>query len=1100
MPVRCWARWMCLLLVGIAGGAIGCDDVGPSAGGDGDVADLPPVEVCEATGEPPQPETCDGRDNDCDGRADEGFDLANDPEHCGGCNAACDFGNYRVACANSTCELLGCPPGFYDRDGDPENGCEAEIQCTGEPSAEMCDGEGRDEDCDGRVDENFDLMVNVLHCGACNSPCRLANATPFCDGGRCRIRRCDPGYGNPDGDESNGCEPCAPSNPGPERCDGEDNDCDGLIDEDFDLETDPEHCGGCGERCAIPNAAARCIDRACVLEACDPGLVDRDGEIENGCEAECAPRDPGPELCDGQDNDCDGQTDEGYDLATDPENCGGCGDGEVNTCRLPNTVPTCTAGRCTTANCEEGFVDRDGVPENGCEEQCPPIDDPTELCDGEDNDCDGRVDEETDLDTDVAHCGRCGVACDYDNATGRCESGRCALPADGCDPGWVNADQDPTNGCEYQCTPSADGIEVCNERDDDCDTFFDEGFDVFTDLDHCGGCDQACVTPNAIAVCNIGVCEIGGCDPMWFDVNGEVEDGCEYDCPTPEIGPEMCDGVDNDCNGQTDEIFDLTSDVFNCGACDNPCLYPNGRTACVDSACRVEGCLDGWYDANGDDADGCEYRCVRSNGGGEVCDTLDNDCDGAVDEETDLTSSLDHCGACNNACAFDNAQPRCVGGRCALGNCNPGWADVNRDPLDGCEYACPEGQAGGAEFCNEVDDDCDGAIDEGFDLLTDIENCGACEAPCDVANANPFCSDGACRILSCLPGAVDLDDDPANGCECRTSEGAIEICDGLDNDCNGVVDDPDRVVPPPEVRCLDRGVCRGVAPTCVDAGWTCAYGEDYELNETRCDGGDNDCDGRVDEAFEQLGRPCSEGEGICRDDGRLACDGPEGIACTAEAQNDRMRRETCNGLDDDCDGVVDENSDIVVNVPGGGGVGAFSIYVYEASRTDATDGAAGQSFARACSKPDVLPWVTVRHDTAAEACAAAGMRLCTAAEWQRACAGPDDEAYPYGDLYVPDRCNGADYDTDPDTAENEDDTLPTGALPRCSRDLGGGPVFDLSGNVWEWIAGAGQNGVLGMRGGSAGNIDGGLTCGFQNAAPPGTFRSNIGFRCCGPPR
>ncbi|MCA9561532.1 MAG: hypothetical protein KC583_23455 [Myxococcales bacterium] len=613
MPVRMWTRWSMVLLCALAWVGAGCEDVNPSQPADIGPIDGPPTDrICELNGRIIEAELCDGFDNDCDGRADEGFDLANDKDHCGACNAACEFGNYRVACANSECQILGCPEGFFDRDGDPENGCEAEIECTGAPTAEVCNG--MDEDCDGRVDENFDLMVNVLNCGACNNPCRLDNATPFCDGGRCRIRRCDPGYGNVDGDETNGCEPCAPTNPGPERCDGEDNDCDGLVDEGFDLDTDPENCGACGERCAFPNAATRCVDRVCVLEACEPGLVDLDGELENGCEAVCNPRNPGIEVCDYDDNDCDGRTDEGTDFETDPSNCGGCGDGEANTCRLPNTTPTCADGECVTTNCEEGFVDRDGVPDNGCEEVCVRTMPPDEVCDGIDNDCDGRTDEDTDFDTDAANCGRCGQACTYANATGRCESGRCALPAEGCDPGFVNADQDPLTGCEYACVRSMDGIERCNERDDDCDTFLDEGFDVFTDLQHCGGCDQPCVTPNAIAVCNIGICEIGGCDPGWFDVNGDVADGCEYDCESPEIGPEICDGIDNDCNGERDEIFDLTSDVLNCGACDNPCLYPNGRTACVDSTCRVEGCLDGWYDANGDDADGCEYRCVRSNG------------------------------------------------------------------------------------------------------------------------------------------------------------------------------------------------------------------------------------------------------------------------------------------------------------------------------------------------------------------------------------------------------------------------------------------------------------------------------------------------------
>jgi len=319
-----------------------------------------------------------------------------------------------------------------------------------------------------------------------------------------------------------------------------------------------------------------------------------------------------------------------------------------------------------------------------------------------------------------------------------------------------------------------------------------------------------------------------------------------------------------------------------------------------------------------------------------------------------------------------------------------------------------------------------------------------------------------------------------------------------------VIDDPERVVPPPEAACDDLGICRGTGPICQNAAWRCDYGEDYEVDETRCDGLDNDCDGASDEAFVELGRPCTDGDGICRVEGRIECNGLGEVACTANAADDRRRNETCNGLDDDCDGRVDEDSDIVVDVPAGGGVAAFSMYVYEASRTDADEGSAGQSFARACSKAGVQPWVTVDYDTAVDACAAAGMRLCTAAEWGRACGGPAGQSYPYGDVFDAERCNGQAYDTDPDTPGNQDETLPTGALPRCSRDLGGGPVFDLSGNVWEWTSedlSPGQDGsARAVRGGSAGNIDGGLTCDFSNAAPPGAFRSNIGFRCCGAQR
>ncbi|MCA9545600.1 MAG: VWA domain-containing protein, partial [Myxococcales bacterium] len=72
-----------------------------------------------------------------------------------------------------------------------------------------------------------------------------------------------------------------------------------------------------------------------------------------------------------------------------------------------------------------------------------------------------------------------------------------------------------------------------------------------------------------------------------------------------------------------------------------------------------------------------------------------------------------------------------------------------------------------------------------------------------------------------------------------------------------------------------------------------------------CDGDDNDCDGRTDEDFPQLGRPCSVGSGECRTDGVIQCaaDG-SGTVCSADPGDAGL--ENCNGLDDDCDGQVDE--------------------------------------------------------------------------------------------------------------------------------------------------------------------------------------------------
>ena len=97
-----------------------------------------------------------------------------------------------------------------------------------------------------------------------------------------------------------------------------------------------------------------------------------------------------------------------------------------------------------------------------------------------------------------------------------------------------------------------------------------------------------------------------------------------------EIGDEVCDGQDNDCDGLTDENFDLASDEDNCGECGVVCGFDQARPTCTEGVCGIRSCEPGWVDTNADLEDGCE--CRQSNDGEEICDDSDNDCDGKIDE------------------------------------------------------------------------------------------------------------------------------------------------------------------------------------------------------------------------------------------------------------------------------------------------------------------------------------------------------------------------------------------------------------------------------------------------------------------------------------
>jgi hypothetical protein len=348
-----------------------------------------------------------------------------------------------------------------------------------------------------------------------------------------------PPVGTPDG--------CAPR---PEECNGLDDNCNGLVDEDFNLNTDPMNCGTCGRTCEFANAVAACSIGRCRLQACRPGFVDLDRLEPDGCECEVS--NGGVEICDSRDNDCNGTRDDGFDVMTSLEHCGVCG----RACEFPHAAAECRRGECRMGGCDPGFLDLDHNPLTGCEYPCTPSNGGAEICDGKDNDCNGSVDESDP---------RAGQPCwpegsaGCDLASGVCRGG-CAFGAYACLPGGLV--------CTKAVLPMA---ELCDGKDNNCDGAADEDFDLQNDPRWCGSCSRVCEVPNAVPGCTAGQCGIRFCRTGFVDLDGQLDNGCEYAC-TPD-GPEVCDGKDNDCDGSTDTA-------------DADLLFPGGELLRADQRVR----------------------------------------------------------------------------------------------------------------------------------------------------------------------------------------------------------------------------------------------------------------------------------------------------------------------------------------------------------------------------------------------------------------------------------------------------------------------------------------------------------------------------------
>ncbi len=408
-------------------------------------------------------------------------------------------------------------------------------------------------------------------------------------------------------------------------------------------------------------------------------------------------------------------------------------------------------------------IDGDGYGD-GCAlgEDCDDLNDTVypgaeELCgDNVDNDCDGTTDED--------------CACE-ENSVRLCSSvgdPLTLMPPMRCRPGI----QDCVDGvwaaiCVGEVGPVQ---ETCNATDDDCDGDVDEGV-----MDPMGGCNSV-IPPEDCGPWGEG----NGLDD---NGNGTVDEGCS--CAVPAYDPDL-PRTDQPC--YSGPIYTLGVGICQGGTMDcqangtwSPCV---GETLPDTEICgdALDNDCDGWVD------EGCPWCTTPIP---EVCNGMDDDCDGIIDNGV-----LNACGGCapvplvetcddglDNDCngIIDDGCPECYQGQACypgppetagIGACLWGTRSCDGEFWDACAgFVLPTPELCGTDGSgNGIDEDCDGMVDEG------------CICP---EGATQYCGDGAGE---CTYGLRTCSANVWGPCEGGTGP-FTEVCDGLDNNCDGLVDE-----------------------------------------------------------------------------------------------------------------------------------------------------------------------------------------------------------------------------------------------------------------------------------------------------------------------
>jgi hypothetical protein len=374
-------------------------------------------------------------------------------------------------------------------------------------------------------------------------------------------------------------------------------------------------------------------------------------------------------------------------------------------------------------------------------------------------------------------------------------------------------------------------VEECDGEDNDCDNLVDEGYQLYCDLDSGVTSATLCFDPGDDCDDSDDNCFAGTSD--------EPKNACGFCGPTPT---EVCNNLDDDCDGNTDEGGVCNGCVPQGEICDdrdNDCDGQTDENLVRDCGSNVGRCQPGTEQC----VDGSWINCTATGPYPEECNNQDDDCDGIVDDFTTPCTTLP-----------DNNP--------GVGVCRAG----TRLCSAGSQGACLGEVGPGPEACDLEDDDCDTLVDEDTGGADCSNQCGT-------------------GVTECVNGTIT----------CTSSgTGADDDCDNNDDDCDGQIDE----AAPPMGSCDNGGtLCIPGTLRCVAGSYVCTGGEPRAPEV--CDCKDNDCDGQTDEnpgslcpsgascTSCQCAYPCEEGEfpcpvgRSCNDDNFCVVNPCFGVVCPA---------------------------------------------------------------------------------------------------------------------------------------------------------------------------------------------------------------------------